>query len=93
MSHVRSVEEMERMRGRFVAGAVRHGQTLEAATRVFDAISKFVGYGFCNYIDNRCTRRVRRGIKVKGGVGRRRSKWGRERSAMGCSPIMREWMR
>ena len=47
MSHVRSMEEMERMRGRFVAGAVRQGESLEAATRVFDAISHFVGYGFC----------------------------------------------
>jgi error-prone DNA polymerase len=47
MSHVRSMEEMERMRERFVAGAVRQGETLEAATRVFDAISHFVGYGFC----------------------------------------------
>jgi error-prone DNA polymerase len=47
MSHVRSPEEMERMRGRFVAGAVRQGEALEAATRVFDAISHFVGYGFC----------------------------------------------
>jgi error-prone DNA polymerase len=47
MSHVRSMEEMERMRGRFMAGAVRQGESLEAATRVFDAISKFVGYGFC----------------------------------------------
>jgi error-prone DNA polymerase len=47
MSHLRSMEEMERMRGRFVAGAVRQGEIFEAATRVFDAISKFVGYGFC----------------------------------------------
>jgi error-prone DNA polymerase len=47
MSHVRSMEEMERMRGRFVAGAMRQGESLEAAERVFNAISKFVGYGFC----------------------------------------------
>jgi error-prone DNA polymerase len=47
MSHMRSMEEMERMRGHFVAGAVRQGESLEAATRVFNAISKFVGYGFC----------------------------------------------
>jgi DNA polymerase III alpha subunit len=56
MSHVRSAEEMERMRGRFVTGAVGQGESLEAATRVFDAISHFVGYGFCNYIDNRSLR-------------------------------------
>jgi error-prone DNA polymerase len=47
MSHLRSMEEMERMRDRFLAGAVRQGESLEAAERVFDAISKFVGYGFC----------------------------------------------
>ena len=47
MSHVRSIEEMERMRGRFVGGAMRQSETLEAAERVFTAISKFVGYGFC----------------------------------------------
>ncbi len=35
------------MRGRFVAGAVQHGESLDTATRVFDAISHFVGYGFC----------------------------------------------
>jgi error-prone DNA polymerase len=47
MSHLRSMEEMERMRGRFLAGAMRQGEALEAAERVFNAISKFVGYGFC----------------------------------------------
>jgi error-prone DNA polymerase len=47
MSHMRSMEEMERMRGRFVAGAMRQGESLAAAERVFNAISKFVGYGFC----------------------------------------------
>jgi error-prone DNA polymerase len=47
MSHMRSMEEMERMRGRFIAGAMRQGESLAAAERVFNAISKFVGYGFC----------------------------------------------
>jgi error-prone DNA polymerase len=47
MSHLRSMEEMERMRARFVAGALRQGEALEAAERVFTAVSKFVGYGFC----------------------------------------------
>jgi error-prone DNA polymerase len=47
MSHLRSMEEMERMRGRFVAGAMRQGESVAAAERVFNAISKFVGYGFC----------------------------------------------
>ena len=47
MSHVRSIREMETMRERFVAGARARGETAEDATRVFEAISKFVGYGFC----------------------------------------------
>jgi error-prone DNA polymerase len=47
ISHVRSLEEMERMHGRFVAGAVQQGASLANATRVFDAMSNFVGYGFC----------------------------------------------
>jgi error-prone DNA polymerase len=47
MSHMRSMEEMEHMRGRFMGGALRQGETVEDATRVFDAIAKFVGYGFC----------------------------------------------
>jgi error-prone DNA polymerase len=47
MSHARTPDEMEVMRTRFVEGALAHGETLEVATRVFDAVSKFVGYGFC----------------------------------------------
>jgi error-prone DNA polymerase len=47
MSHQRSHREMEEMRKRFVAGALQQGERLEDATRVFDAISHFVGYGFC----------------------------------------------
>jgi error-prone DNA polymerase len=47
MSHSRSVSEMEAMRARFVESAVARGETPDVATRVFDAISNFVGYGFC----------------------------------------------
>jgi error-prone DNA polymerase len=47
MSHQRSRREMETMRQRFVGGALAHGETQEAATRVFEAVSAFVGYGFC----------------------------------------------
>jgi error-prone DNA polymerase len=38
---------MEAMRGRFVGGATARGETAGDATRVFEAISHFVGYGFC----------------------------------------------
>jgi error-prone DNA polymerase len=47
MSHARTPQEMEAMRGRFVGGATAHGETEGDATRVFESISKFVGYGFC----------------------------------------------
>jgi error-prone DNA polymerase len=47
MSHSRTPDEMEAMRERFVSGVLARGETLEDATRVFDAISNFVGYGFC----------------------------------------------
>ncbi len=47
MSHHRSRQEMEAMRARFVGGALARGETQEAADRVFDAVSAFVGYGFC----------------------------------------------
>ncbi|HZC05837.1 MAG TPA: DNA polymerase III subunit alpha [Ktedonobacterales bacterium] len=47
MSHARHPSEMETMRARFVAGARARGETEADATRVFEAISQFVGYGFC----------------------------------------------
>jgi error-prone DNA polymerase len=47
MSHARTPQEMEAMRGRFVGGATARGATEGDATRVFEAISHFVGYGFC----------------------------------------------
>ena len=47
MSHARAPAEMEAMRARFLAGAVARGEPPEEARRVFEAISNFVGYGFC----------------------------------------------
>jgi len=47
MSHARSRREMEAMRARFVGGALARGEAADDATRVFEAISHFVGYGFC----------------------------------------------
>lgn len=47
MSHQRSRQEMEAMRARFVGGAYLRGETREDAERVFEAVSAFVGYGFC----------------------------------------------
>jgi error-prone DNA polymerase len=47
MSHARDPEEMAALRAQFVGGALARSETVEAVTRVFEAISHFVGYGFC----------------------------------------------
>jgi error-prone DNA polymerase len=47
MSHYRTQSEMEAMRERFVAGAVGRGEPVEEAIQVFEAISQYIGYGFC----------------------------------------------
>jgi error-prone DNA polymerase len=47
MSHYRTSSEMEGMRARFVDGAVGQGIPQPVATRIFDEIACFVGYGFC----------------------------------------------
>jgi error-prone DNA polymerase len=48
MSKFRDAEEMEGMRAQFVGGAIKkHGVTALLANSVFDAVAKFVGYGFC----------------------------------------------
>ena len=47
MSHARSQREMEAMHNRFLAGALAQGESRADAERVFEAISHFVGYGFC----------------------------------------------
>jgi error-prone DNA polymerase len=47
MSHYRTSSEMEGMRAAFVDGAVGQGVARALATRIFNDISGFVGYGFC----------------------------------------------
>jgi len=47
ISDFRDPEEMEKMRGRFVEGAVENGVREEIAHDVFDQVAGFVGYGFC----------------------------------------------
>jgi len=47
MSHARTRDEMEAMRARFMPGAIACGESVADSTRVFEAISHFVGYGFC----------------------------------------------
>ncbi len=47
MSKFRDAVEMEGMRDRFVESAIQNGASHAVANRVFDQVSKFVGYGFC----------------------------------------------
>jgi error-prone DNA polymerase len=47
MSKFRHPDEMEKMRDRFVGGAVDRGVRPTTAHHVFDTIAHFVGYGFC----------------------------------------------
>lgn len=48
MSKFRDAGEMEAMRTHFVQGAItKHGVNEKLANWVFDAVAKFVGYGFC----------------------------------------------
>jgi error-prone DNA polymerase len=47
MTKFRVPEEMEKMRERFVGGAVSRGVPRDTANKVFDQVSNFVGYGFC----------------------------------------------
>ncbi|MEQ9104845.1 MAG: DNA polymerase III subunit alpha [Rhodothermales bacterium] len=47
MSKFRDPGEMEGMRDRFVAGAMKNGVDRETATAVFENVANFVGYGFC----------------------------------------------
>ena len=46
MSRKRSREEMERLRQRFVEGALANGASLEQANHVYDQLAAFSGYGF-----------------------------------------------
>ncbi|MCH7610969.1 MAG: error-prone DNA polymerase [Chloroflexi bacterium] len=47
MTRKRSYEEIEKMRARFVRGAIKNGLTAEVGHDVFDKIAAFGGYGFC----------------------------------------------
>jgi len=47
MSRKRSYEEIEKLRARFVRGAMRNGLSVAQANRVFDQLAAFGGYGFC----------------------------------------------
>jgi len=47
MSKFRDASQMEGMRDRFVESSIHHGASRPVANRVFDQVSKFVGYGFC----------------------------------------------
>ncbi|MDL2297906.1 DNA polymerase III subunit alpha [Synergistaceae bacterium OttesenSCG-928-D05] len=42
----KKVEEMEKQREKFVAGAIRKGVPSDKAVEIFDVIEKFAGYGF-----------------------------------------------
>jgi len=47
MSRFRDATEMESMRDSFVESAIANGVSRSIANKVFDQVSKFVGYGFC----------------------------------------------
>lgn len=47
MSKFRDPGDMQKMRVKFVAGAMKRGIDERSADQVFEKVSKFVGYGFC----------------------------------------------
>jgi error-prone DNA polymerase len=47
MTHDRSEEEMEKMRGAFISGAARNGVSRNIAEKVFEQLAAFAAYGFC----------------------------------------------
>src|SRR3990172_12897095 len=47
MTRKRSYEEIEKMRARFVQGALHKGLSQAIAEDTFDKIAAFGGYGFC----------------------------------------------
>jgi DNA polymerase III alpha subunit len=47
MSRFRDPGQMEGMRERFISGAMKNGVSHEIATKVFENVANFVGYGFC----------------------------------------------
>jgi error-prone DNA polymerase len=47
MTHDRTEEEMEKMRGAFVSSSARRGVSKEVAEKVFEQLAAFAAYGFC----------------------------------------------
>lgn len=47
MTHDRTEEEMEKMRGSFVSSAVGNGVSRRVAEKVFEQLAAFAAYGFC----------------------------------------------
>ncbi len=47
MTHDRTEEEMEKMRGSFIYKAVRNGVSKKLAEKVLEQLSAFAAYGFC----------------------------------------------
>lgn len=47
MTHDRSEEEMEKMRGAFISMAIKRGVSKSLAEKVFHQLSAFAAYGFC----------------------------------------------
>jgi len=47
MTHDRTEEEMEKMRGAFISGAAKNGVSRDVAERVFEQLAAFAAYGFC----------------------------------------------
>src|SRR6185312_7982568 len=42
----KKVEEMDKQRSRFLAGAVERGHPVKKAEKIFDLMAQFAGYGF-----------------------------------------------
>ncbi len=47
MTHDRTEEEMENMRGSFISSAIKNGVRRDIAEKVFDQLAAFAAYGFC----------------------------------------------
>jgi len=47
MTHDRTGEEMEKMRGSFISSALRNGVSRGVAEKVFEQLAAFAAYGFC----------------------------------------------
>jgi error-prone DNA polymerase len=47
MTHDRTAEEMEGMRGSFISSALKNGVSQDIASKVFEQLAAFAAYGFC----------------------------------------------